>query len=255
MSSNIRNMGAPGWIVTVNVVLFVVVHLTGKHLPELLEWLTLPPTPAGLANEPWSFATYMFTQYSPMQLIFNMTLLYFYCTVGHGNQWGALGWRLWGLYALSGIAGAALYYVAIMTAWADSTGLTGASASVLGVIMYVTLKEPRIKSRMIFFGSVELRILTLVIVLLSVIAAGTNHIDTQAAHAGGIIAGSIVWLWQKKEWKKSNIAPVKSEMTANNVADAEMLDILLDKIRRSGYGSLTAEERDRLFQLSKRISP
>ena len=37
-------------------------------------------------------------------------------------------------------------------------------------------------------------------------------------------------------------------------SDEEQLDALLEKVSRSGYGSLTAAERQRLFDLSQRFN-
>ena len=55
----------------------------------------------------------------------------------------------------------------------------------------------------------------------------------------------------------SNNTQQRSTASSNNVSaspeDQAQLDIILDKIKKSGYSALTAEEKKRLFDVSKRI--
>ena len=57
--------------------------------------------------------------------------------------------------------------------------------------------------------------------------------------------------------KNSNKTQQRSTTSSNNVSatpeDQVQLDIILDKIKKSGYTALTAEEKKRLFDVSKRI--
>lgn len=258
---NISRLPDVTWLIIINATVFVVLHLLSSHWPGMLGAISLPADFYSIASTPWSPLTYMFTQYAPGAIIFNMLLLYFYADIARTPPNPLIGWRLWALYAIGGTAGALAYYAACIIGGIASTGLAGSSAAVMGIIIYVTMLQPRLDTHLMFFGRVELRILTLVIVLLSVIATGTDNIDSQAAHAGGFIAG---WLCAIAAKRRTGIKPVTARKPvvatpANHSpapqSDGELLDTLLDKIRRSGYGSLSSDERDTLFTLSKRIRP
>lgn len=89
-----------------------------------------------------------------------------------------------------------------------------------------------------------------------------------SAHLGGLIAGlAMTWLVRRREERRfvvvetqtirpSGIAPLPklSTSTPSAVTDARAeLDRLLDKISAEGFGSLSAEERQRLESLSSRL--
>lgn len=246
-------------IIAINAVVFVAVHIFGSWSERLLGLLTLPPTFSDIAARPWTPLTYMFTQYAPFHLLGNMLLLYFYASPSVRTAGQLSSRRLWGVYLLGGIAGALLALLACRIAAYPSAGMVGASSAVLAVMAYTTLRLPRIKAPLIFFGMVELRVLTLILVLLVIIASGPSAIDVQAAHAGGFLAGMAVAMsFNRPTAKPTAPAPkpsAASDATAATpaISDREMLDMLLDKIRRSGYNSLTEEERNKLQQLSQRI--
>lgn len=254
-------------IIAINAVVFVAVHIFGAWSARLLEAFTLPLSFAGVATRPWTSVTYMFTQYAPFHLLANMLLLYFYASPSMRRAGQLSSMRLWGVYLLGGVAGALVALLACRIAAFQSPGLVGASAAVLAVMAYTTVRLPRIKAPLIFFGMVELRVLTLILILLVIIASGPSAVDVQAAHAGGFLAGAAFALWRRKApanpshgvpaqqpQPKPKASGAPSEPADAAVPDNEMLDILLDKIRRSGYNSLTEEERRKLQQLSQRIS-
>lgn len=248
-------------IIAINAVVFVCVHIFGSWSERLLGLFTLPLSFSDIAARPWSPLTYMFTQYAPFHLLGNMLLLYFYASPAVRKAGQLSSRRLWGVYLLGGIAGALMALIACRIATYPSNGLIGASSAVLAVMAYTTLRLPRIKAPLVFFGMVELRVLTLILVLLVIIASGPLAIDVQAAHAGGFLAGVAVALsFNRPPAKPAAPKPTPKPSAASAapaaspaIPDSEMLDMLLDKIRRSGYNSLTEEERNKLQQLSQRI--
>ncbi|MDE5800426.1 MAG: rhomboid family intramembrane serine protease [Paramuribaculum sp.] len=247
-------------IIAINAVVFVVVHIFGSWSEMLLGLLTLPLSISDIAVRPWTPLTYMFTQYAPFHILANMLLLYFYASPAVRSAGELSSRRLWGVYLIGGIAGALAALLACRITAYPSDGLVGASASVLAVMAYTTLRLPRIKVPLIFFGMVELRVLTLILILLVIIASGPSVVDVQAAHAGGFLAGVAIALFFNRPITKPAPMPAPTSAPAAtpdipDIPDGEMLDMLLDKIRRSGYNSLTEEERARLQQLSQRIAP
>lgn len=264
----IRSLTAPGWIIAINAAVFVCIHIFGDWSKWLLNELTLPASPAALLGKPWAVVCYMFTQYAPMHLLANMLLLYFFSSLARHIDERMLRWQFWALYLSGGVAGALAFYMACGATGYQSAGLIGASASVMALISYTTFMMPRVTAPLIFFGHVELRVITLIIVLLSIIATGTSAIDIQGAHAGGFLLGIAGALYTKHRIRvmsaayagrptpppasESTTAAVESDAYAD-LSDEEILDILLDKIRRSGYNSLSARERADLNELSRRI--
>ncbi|MDE6783615.1 MAG: rhomboid family intramembrane serine protease, partial [Paramuribaculum sp.] len=250
--ARISTPAATALIIAINAVVFVAVHIFGSWSEMLLGLFTLPLSISDIAVRPWAPLTYMFTQYAPFHLLANMLLLYFYASPAVSAAGQLSSRRLWVVYLLGGIAGALAALLACRITAYPSDGLVGASASVLAVMAYTTLRLPHIKTPLVFFGMVELRVLTLILVLLVIIATGPSAVDTQAAHAGGFLAGVAFALLLKQRTPRRVIAtptkspqpiaiPTPAPSTIPDVPDNEMLDMLLDKIRSSGYNSLTEE--------------
>ena len=71
------------------------------------------------------------------------------------------------------------------------------------------------------------------------------------AHLGGVAAGAVCGLW----YARSDARPRRQPRGIGNSGDDRAdLDAILAKVSRSGYGSLSATERKRLFEISKRLS-
>jgi hypothetical protein len=58
--------------------------------------------------------------------------------------------------------------------------------------------------------------------------------------------------YQRSKSEKTNKAPdVDQEYRDKKKAEMDRLDTILDKIKQSGYDSLTAQEKQQLFESSK----
>ncbi len=239
------------WLFGLNAFVFVVLRL-GVIIDRfadtnvsnfLFSNLMFPSTITGWLGHPWTIFTYMFTQYDVWHLIMNLMWLYFFgrifTIISSPN-------RLFILYLIGGIIGA----LAFLCIPADTKLLTGASASVLAIVSAPMIIAPNYKLNLAFFGPARLIWVSTAALILIIIASGTNY-GMLMAHCGGIIAGLACGLW----WKYSySLGPKNSIGTQpNTLSDKEELNIILDKVRRSGYTSLNADERDRLFKISNRI--
>ncbi len=134
--------------------------------------------------------------------------------------------------------------------------LIGSSASVLGVITGAAALHPRMPLNLMLFGNVELRWVALLAVLLCGIAPGLGSTPTLVAHIGGCVAG---WVYvrirntqPKKQYRYSNVRQHERKGLTNR--EQAELDRLLDRVKASGYKSLSMKERNRLFQLSNKIN-
>ena len=86
--------------------------------------------------------------------------------------------------------------------------------------------------------------------------ADASAVCAHAAHLGGILAGAVVALdCRKKIFSRRRKAIVLPPLHTKPVDgfDENRLDILLDKVRVSGYASLSAAEKKELNELSNKI--
>jgi len=189
--------------------------------------------------------------------------------------------RLLSLYILGGLCGGFLYILAynIFPRFNDVLPIAralGASASVMAIIVGIATKVPNYTVNLIFLGNVKLKYIAIVFVSLDLISFQDGNAGGHIAHLGGALFGFfyIRQLNQGKDWSiwfykwasafrslfkgsgKRKIKVVynkKSGKTAHakKRSDQAVVDTILDKISKSGYDSLTKEEKDILFKASQ----
>ena len=237
-------------LMAVNVVAFLAVHLLsaigymsgGVDLAQMVTgFLELPGTVAQALAVPWTLITYMFLQVDFMHLLVNMLLLLSYGTLmEHAGRKGMVAV----MYLAGGLAGAVLFIAAPATV--SGTTLIGASASALAVVMCATVLLPDLKVRLLWlWRGVSLKWLSLVIVASMIPAfVMTGFSGANMAHLGGLLAGAAGGFMLRRR-ASAGIA------AAQHSSGRPTVEGILNKIRTSGHGSLTAEERRVFFDLSK----
>jgi len=158
--------------------------------------------------------------------------------------------------------------------------LMGASASVIAMIVAVAVQSPNMELRMLLIGNVKLKYIAIFAVLTSFFGITSNNAGGEIAHLGGAFAGYIfiVSLRQGKDitkwlnrlldvvynlFKPRKLKVVSSKKSGRStVSDAEFnmnkarrmaeIDHILDKIKTSGYESLSADEKRKLFEQGKK---
>jgi hypothetical protein len=146
----------------------------------------------------------------------------------------------------------------------------------MAIILAVATKLPNMEMRMLFVGNVKLKYIAAFVVLTSFFGITSNNAGGEIAHLGGALTGYffIVSLRQGKDitaWLNKGIdriydllKPRKLKVKKNeNYAGHKMSDVeynqnkanrmkeidrILDKIKVSGYDSLSADEKKRLFE-------
>lgn len=272
-------------LLIVNVAVFVIVRLVNSlsslYMVPLLEfetvsnWVAVPASTVQLLKKPWTLLTYMFYHWDFMHILFNMLWLYWMGKIFQeylGNK------KLLNTYLLGGISGALVYILAynIFPLFASSVGISyalGASASVLAVSVATATLLPEYTIHLMFFGAVRLKWIAIVSILLDLINVSGSNAGGHIAHLGGALFGFIyirqlqkgtdisAWLTKlidlltpgmKSKMKVSHSRKRSDEdFTASKKNKQERLDGILEKISKSGYGSLTTEEKDFLFNASK----
>lgn len=238
------------------------------------QWVALPSSISKLATRPWTLFTYMFFHQGLMHILFNMITLYFAGMLFRDF----LGTRkLVSYYILGGLMGGILYvlfynlFPVFSTAVAHSDN-RGASAGIMAVIIAAATYRPQMVVRVIVFD-VKLWVIALVFLLLDLINLPQENAGGHIAHLGGAIFGYLAmrqyikgkditegfsqFLANIRNWFKpkpkmrtvyKNTSGTKTTTKHNH---EERLNEILDKVKDSGYESLSKEEKDFLFKMSR----
>lgn len=256
----------------------------GSYKSQLLiliqNLLAVPANTGTLLAKPWTLITYMFLHIDFFHILFNMLWLWWF-----GNIFVQyLSQRqLLGTYFFGGIAGALLYIAAfnvfpVFEIARESAIALGASASVLAIVVAISFYVPEYTIHLLFFGPVKIKYIAIFSIIIDVLMLSSSNTGGHIAHLGGALWG---FLWIKmipgfdptkifqplveigkpgsfrirsKKFKVyHNEKPLSDEEFNNNkVAKQKKMDAILDKISRSGYDSLTREEKELLFSNSKK---
>ncbi|MFN8143100.1 MAG: rhomboid family intramembrane serine protease [Bacteroidia bacterium] len=272
-------------LLLVNAVVFVVIRLINSlsrlYNVPLLEfdfvnsWLAVPAAPLQLLHKPWTLITYMFYHWDFMHILFNMLWLFW---MGKIFQEYLENKKLLTTYLLGGISGGILYILAynlfpLFASSVEVSSALGASASVLAITIATATLLPDYAIHLLFFGPVKLKYIALVTIFLDLINVSGANAGGHIAHIGGALFGFIyikqlkkgndiaAWLSKLIDFitpgKKSRLKVSHSrrksdeDYAASKKSKQERLDLILEKISKSGYGSLSSEERDFLFNASK----
>ena len=290
--SELKEKFRQGDIVTrllyLNAGIFVAVSLANIVL-LLFRWpaagwthyLELPAYLPQLARQPWSVLTYMFMHASLLHLVFNMLWLYWF---GRLFLQFFSSRHLQGLYLLGGVMGGLLYVAAfnVFPYFSDAVHLSwllGASASVLAIVFAVGMSQPDFEVQFLLLGRLRLKYVALGVFLLDLLFITSDNGGGLIAHIGGAMAG--VWFVMglrkgydvtrginriidglsrpfqrpaRKPKMKVHYGDRKKDYdyNARKKERNEQIDHILDKLRKSGYNSLSDEEKRQLFDASKK---
>lgn len=276
------------WLLLVNCIIFLVlwiVVMVGNYLGLpgnfTMQWLCISSTPSVIVSHFWTTVTYMVIHYDFLHLLFNMLWLFWF---GRIFVYVFDGQHLLAIYVGGGLLGSMLYLlVQQLFPQLSPTGsyLCGASASVLAIIAAAALSMPDLPLRLFLFGKVKLKWVAVGCILLTFAGIGGGNVGGQAAHLGGVSYGLLFALVIRGGHDPvEKIAPAAQKIrrkvtltvtslprhtnvvrdgnavakaAEGRLSDANRLDSLLDKIRLSGYSSLTDSERKELNALSQRL--
>ncbi len=251
-------------IVMVNVAVTLLLHLltlifyfTPLDQGEVLEWVEFPSAVSLWLRRPWTIITYMFVQFDLLHLLFNMLWLYWFAAV---FLLADSARRLLALYIYGGIGGALLFMGAYNLSGHFGL-LIGSSASVLAIVVATAMRHPDYKVGLMFIGEVSLKWIAIITIAIDFISIGGSNTGGHVAHIGGAIVGLIYALTERRGFDITKPFCRIGDAIANlfhrrprpaKSAEAELDDILA-KVKRSGYGSLSAAEKAKLFDISRHI--
>lgn len=260
------------WLLGANALVFVALRLMAigdvlsgndMRMAQIIEKISLPAESTEAIARPWCWLTYMVTQYDAAHLMFNMLCLAWFGMLMHrrcGNG------PLLAAYVCGGVSGGIGFLTwATVTGNGDAaSGLIGASAAVMAVATGIAVIAPDMRVSLLFIGSAKLKWVTAVMLAIAVVCYSGYHAGSDAAHVGGMMAGGLFGAAYRRYHKRKR-RPEPASLTASmpeasplpaqeSLSDNELLDNLLDKIRRSGYDSLSPDERAKLDSLSRRLN-
>ena len=248
----------------------------------LVSWLAVPASLDVLALKPYTIFTYMFLHVEFMHILFNMLWFYWFGQIFLeflSNR------QMVSAYILGGLAGAFIFILAynlfpVFQQVLPVSVALGASASVLAIVVCVSAFVPDYTINLIFLGSVKIKYIAIASVILDIAMLRSGNAGGQFAHLGGAMWGlsyammlkkdidpaklfSLKWLSglipgnnpHRKRFKKVHVSPKPVNDDTYNQQRAEkqkQIDIILEKISRSGYSSLTKEEKEFLFNTSNK---
>jgi membrane associated rhomboid family serine protease len=277
-------------LIVVNILVFVLLGLARlffflmndlNSFDRITDYVGLSPHIPTAIRHIWTLITYAFVHLSLFHLLFNMLVLYWMgliFTEYLGEK------RLWPLYMMASWCGGLLYIAVynlfpVFQVSSLSPTMIGASAGVLGIVVATATLLPDYTMYLLIIGPVRLKWIALAMIVIDIISIPFGNAGGHLAHIGGAAFGLLfvrflqngtdVSLWLQNIFslfapsgKKRRHLKVmhgeKNYRTKNEVrtiAEQEAdkrVDDILDKISKSGYESLSQEEKTYLFNYSNK---
>jgi membrane associated rhomboid family serine protease len=235
-------------------------------------------------NRPWTIITYAFAHdlTGILHILFNMLALYWFGRVFVEYLGGD---KLIAVYVLGALFGGSFYLLAYNTIpffvqQSDQIqiGMVGASAAVDAIVVATAVLLPNYTFFMLLIGPVKIKYIAAIVVFLSLLGTVGSNAGGNIAHLGGALVGFVyikqlqagvnwgLWItvtidWFKDLFKSKPKVKVtyrgedkisKKPSTPTSKASQVEIDAILDKISDRGYESLTKEEKEKLFNASKK---
>lgn len=270
-------------IIAINVVVFFVGWLLQiiSKIPrdQTLDWLELPVNFLDVILKPWSVISYGFAHYGFLHLVFNMMILYFVSRSMVNLFPSKQSLNIYIMGILSGAILFLLVYNLLPKSVLVSVGpLVGASAGVNALLIFLCAYMPYREAK--FFAiTIKLWHIGVAIVVFDFLGLFGINQGGKVAHFGGSILG---YVYATQLLKGSDIgvgfsrfidsfanffkpkSPLKTvhknkkkpfaghnKEQFNEYNNQKKIDLILDKISKSGYDSLTKEEKAFLFKAGK----
>lgn len=273
----------------INVAVFIVLGVidvvcTLFKIPtvDMMSYVGVPASVDTVLSHLWTLFTYMFVHANLFHIFFNMLMLYWF---GRIFLTYFSSKHLGGLYILGGLVGALLYIITFNTIpyYMDmrASVMVGASAAVMAIVFAASFYRPRAEVGLLLIGRVKIIYIAIFIFVLDFLALGSpDNPGGHIAHIGGAIVGFvfakqylrgkditawmnrlidfIVNLFKPRPRKNMKVKIAKNKRSADyeyndkKNKQSEDVDSILDKIKISGYSSLTKDEKKRLFDASNK---
>jgi membrane associated rhomboid family serine protease len=240
----------------------------------------IPPTLAEFATRPWTIITYAFmhSYQQFLHIVMNMFVLYWFGKL-FVEYLGSD--KLVALYILGALAAATVYLLMFNTVpyfkdQSNFPGMIGASGAIYAVMVGAATLLPDYTFFLLFLGPVRIKYIAAFFIFISYIGTVGQNSGGNLAHLGGALMGFIYvkqlqagvnwgsWITAVLDWTKNLFKPrstvkvsyrkaePKQKGSSQSKASQEEIDAILDKISDRGYESLSKDEKEKLFNASKK---
>ena len=267
-------------MIVINALVFLITGLLSLVISNgrfyVLDFLSLSNDIWEVFLNPWTIITYGFLHYSLNHLFFNMLVLYFLARTFANLFRPRMALKI---SVLRIISGAVFFSLAtsLSPGILNINGpLVGASAGVRACIIFLCVYMP---DKLVGFFTLrfKLKYLGIAMVVLDLPGLLSANSGGTVAHIGGYVLGFyfayqlqkgreiglfldniLDYLSNKKRplktayRKKTKKDRPKPKRDQNAFTHQKQIDLILDKIGKSGYESLTQEEKDFLFRAGKK---
>jgi len=261
------------------------VSSASAYYPPVMSQFELSSALPVLLRHPWTLLTYAFTHEGFFHILFNLLNLYWFGQLVReylGDR------RLVSIYVLGALAGAVIFLISynLIPAFQPAVGspMVGASAAVTAIIVAGATLLPDYTFMLIIIGPVKIKWIAAVVVLISLAGVNGGNPGGEIAHLGGALMG-FVFIKQLQAGRDmgrpvqavgnffANLfsrrpamrisTPRRAEPVTATLASGgkkpavaghplqDEIDNILDKISRSGYESLSKDEKQKLFRASQ----
>ncbi len=267
-----------GLFLTVQIVRIILFLSNSYNLFDgFMDYLAVPSNLDVLARRPWTPVTYMFLHVDFMHILFNLLWLYWFGTV-FVQELGLK--KLLSTYLMGGLAGGLLYVIfynvfPVFDQVKESSVAMGASASVMAVVVAVATYRPERRMHLVFIGPVKIVYIALFMFIFTSLVDFSINTGGKIAHIGGAVMGFLfayyykqgkdisrgfdrmmdqMATWFKPGKQKMKVTYKRSsndiEYKKEKVEEQKEIDLILDKISKGGYDSLSVKEKELLFKMS-----
>ena len=251
-------------IIYINVFLFIISLFVRSFVTH---WFSLSSSLSIFIKQPWTLVTYGFFHANFPHILFNLIFLYY---IGNLFLNFFSKKQFINYYILGIIVGGVAYLLLNPGGY-----LIGASAGIMAILVGIATKIPTYEIRLRLIGGVKLWIIALIYIVISLAGLDGLNSGGNIAHLGGALIGFIYtkqlengtdigkWIENSinyftnlfKPTTKSSLKTVHKKRTVKRKSPVKKtsdkqrkIDKILDKISKSGYDSLSKEEKDFLFK-------
>ncbi|MBS1486964.1 MAG: rhomboid family intramembrane serine protease [Bacteroidetes bacterium] len=279
-------------LIIINVAVFLLlevvrVALSWSNHPDIFSDIyknfSIPDAFADFTRRPWTLITYSFTHdlNQIWHILFNMLVLYWFGKL-FVEYLGSD--KLIALYVLGAITGALIYLGAYnlipnppeFITKSSGGGMVGASGAIYAIMVGAATLLPDYTFFLLFLGPVRIKYIAAFYIIISFIGTAGANAGGNLAHLGGALMGYVYikqlqaginwgrWITTVLGWFR-NLFTARPKVkityrkqgtqkagTAASKATQEEIDTILDKISDRGYESLTKDEKEKLFNASKK---
>ena len=257
-------------LIFINILVFILCAFFFSYVSNQFQypnWLALSSNYKDVISFPWTLFTYGFLHSETIHLIFNLIFLYYISTLFHTY----FNTRQFLTVYFFGSIFAGFIFVAYGYFFNYSNLIVGASASIMAIFIAVATYAPYYSLRLPLIGYVKIWHIAVLYIFIDVAQLLSDNTGGHVAHLSGSLVGfvfailmkrgidiSAIFAFKKKKnttFKKVYKNKPEKKYQSVRVSDVNFtqrqIDEILEKISKSGYDSLTKEEKEFLFAANK----